>query len=533
MELVACEYGRSKSFPLPFVEYGVTDWLTGVSLELGDVQIAINGGAYANIPLNQLTVVADHVIITLSDSNMQFKYAIVRIKDQSGTKVFEDTGAILTTDARSWQQALFTLIESQRGSHTGNGEQIFFDPINGNDSNSGLILNEPKLTYNFNGAGGVHSLLSANDHQIVHFLPATGGAPTTINEYIEVDTAYTFLRGPGRDFLIEATHNEACAVLASAEGIEFFGFRVKTRTNGSQDAICTTGDFTKFKWIWVDYSRGAGIIIDNASSCRLDNFLIQDAAKGGSGHALHILGDTSITTRNMVRAGEIFSNGNGGETDGIRIEGSYCEHNFVTGGATGLYIHDNTGYGINEINSANHTIVVGPTVNLAHNDLGDHSLVGANSLVLNHEQWAKAEDLATLQTSIDALPTEPVTVTGGGGSITPAYAQEGEPEDFVQGDVANIARYITGDQSAKTMFFAAKLATGDASYAVGIIQCNVGAYDAVNDVTAYLIPFAANDTKTVELACYKGETEVRDGDGTSNPVTGDRFDFNLIGEIIT
>ena len=32
---------------------------------------------------------------------------------------------------------------------------------------------------------------------------------------------------------------------------------------------------------------------------------------------------------------------------------------------------------------------------------------------------------------------------------------------------------------------------------------------------------------------YKGETEVRDADGTSNPVTGDRFDLNVIGEIVT
>ena len=32
---------------------------------------------------------------------------------------------------------------------------------------------------------------------------------------------------------------------------------------------------------------------------------------------------------------------------------------------------------------------------------------------------------------------------------------------------------------------------------------------------------------------YRGETEIRDADGLSNPVTGDRYDFEVIGEIIT
>ena len=124
MELVASEWGKSKTFPLPFVTFGATNWLYGVILVFGDIQIARDGGAYENIPLSQLTVVADHVLITLSDANMQFRYAIVRVKDQ-GVRAFADTGAILTTDLRSWQQALFSLIESQRGSHTGKGEMLF------------------------------------------------------------------------------------------------------------------------------------------------------------------------------------------------------------------------------------------------------------------------------------------------------------------------------------------------------------------------------------------------------------------------
>ena len=126
-----------------------------------------------------------------------------------------------------------------------------------------------------------------------------------------------------------------------------------------------------------------------------------------------------------------------------------------------------------------------------------------------------------------------IIVVGAGGSVTPSYAEEGEPEDIVQGDVINKPRYVTGDQSAKTIFCGAKTTSGDTSYTVGLIQCTVGAYDADNDQTSYLIPFVADDTKTVTAGTYKGEAEVRDADGTSNPVTADRFDLNVIGEIVT
>ena len=535
MELVACEWGKNKSFPLPFVEYGATDWLSGVSLELGDIQIAINGGAYVNISLDQLTIVADHVIITLSDSNMQFKYAIVRVKDQTATKVFEDTGAILTTTVQAWYQALFSLLESQRGSHTGVKEMIFWDPVGGSDSGSGLIYSEPKLTYNFNGANGVHDLLNANEHQIIIGLPHATGAPTTVNEYVEVDAAYTFLRCPGRDFLFEATHNEACVLKASAEGVELSGLRVKTKVEGSQDAICASGDFVKMRKLWVDYSRGAGIQINNASHCEIEEFIIQDAAQGGSGHALHILGDTSLAERNIVGAGRIFSNGNGGGgADGVRIDGVNCRHTFITGGASGLYIHDNTGYGIQEVNDADETIIVGPTVHIGHNTLGNEpQLIGSESTAENWQQWAKDVDLQTVIAAIAAIPTEPVNVVGGGGASTPGYAEEGESSSIYQGDVVNIGRYTSGDQTAKRLFFGAKEAPGDTSYVVGVIECTVGAYNVEDDITSYLIPFVADDTKTVTADTYTGQVEIRDADGVSNPVTTDTFDFNVKGEIVT
>lgn len=169
-------------------------------------------------------------------------------------------------------------------------------------------------------------------------------------------------------------------------------------------------------------------------------------------------------------------------------------------------------------------IAAGGTVN-------DASRFATDQLV-THVIGSDSDTLETLSDQIDSISAG-IIVVGAGGSTTPSYAEEGEPEDIVQGDVINKPRYVTGDQSAKTIFFGAKIASGDASYAVGLIQCTVGVYNADNDQTSYLIPFVADDTKTVTPNTYKGEAEVRDANGTSNPVTADRFDLNVIGEIVT
>ena len=352
-------------------------------------------------------------------------------------------------------QLLFSLIESQRGGHTGISEMIFWDPISGNDSNSGLIFREPKLTFNFNAGGGVHSLLNNNDHQIIIALPNAAGGPTTVNEYVEIDKAYSFLRGPGRDFLIEATHNETYALKSAAEGIELSGVRVKTKVTGSQDAVGIAGDFTKLHNLWVDYSRGSGIKIDNASSCLLENFLIQDSAKGGSGHAVHILGDTSLTTRNLIGSGKIFENGNGGTADGIRVDGSFCIHNFINGGPSSLLVHQNTGYGINEVNGADETIITGPTIHLGHNALGEYNLTGASSTIENVEQWAK--DSSPLA-SVVAYP----------GQFSPAFSMRGQEIEYPRKTSNSIPYDLDADLTGLTIKFMAKLNLSDLDAAASI-----------------------------------------------------------------
>ena len=105
MELIASEWGKAKTFPLPFIGYGATDYLTGVALATGDVKISLDGEAFDNIATLP-TVLGAWMIITLSPTEMRSRSIAVQIIDQTATKVFEDTGAL---------KALYLRVENDIG----------------------------------------------------------------------------------------------------------------------------------------------------------------------------------------------------------------------------------------------------------------------------------------------------------------------------------------------------------------------------------------------------------------------------------
>ncbi len=150
---------------------------------------------------------------------------------------------------------------------------------------------------------------------------------------------------------------------------------------------------------------------------------------------------------------------------------------------------------------------------------GRVAFIAAGGIILDDARFA-----------VDQVP--PATVVAGGGTAEPAYAEENERTEIVQGDNVSIFRYLAGNHSEKTIFFGAKTESGATAYAVGVIQCTNISYDAETDKTSYAIPFVTSDTENTNADIYKGETEIRDIDGISNPVTGDRYDFEVIGQII-
>jgi len=288
-------------------------------------------------------------------------------------------------------QRILSMVESQRGSHTGITNVYYWDPVGGDDANDGLTPDTAKLTYSHGVADGVHSLLTDSNHDVIIIYPGSPSGATEINEQIIIDTRYTFLRGPGRDAYVNWTGENSPAITLAAEGTELSGVRINT-DQGTAPCLHITGDFAFVHDIWIDSSAGHGIFIDNANHCMINEFLIEDAATGGGADAIRVQGDGTGARRNLISDGRIINN----NADGITITGANTGNNMIFGE---LAIQDNTGYGINDTATANSTIVIGPSISVANNNSGGDQmqLLGTGSTALNLNQYAEEATLANVQ----------------------------------------------------------------------------------------------------------------------------------------
>ena len=365
-----------------------------------------NDGAGAYTLINpDVTEDAHFIIHATADSSIE----------SHGVFSLADGDLATQTKLLETEQKLFSTLESQRGSHTGMDatKVIYWNPLALNNNGDGRTFATAKKSYDFNAAGGIHDILEDNMHNIIYGMPMNTGGVTLIDEYIHIDQNYAFLRCPGRDWLFDYTGGGGAGInetlKISGVGIELSGMRVIS-TIGSREAITVAGDFAKLRWVWVDESKGHGILIDNASHCLISHFIIQDAALGGSGHAVAIDGtggtvELPTAIRNFIQSGKILHNGDGGETDGVRVSGAGAQHNYLIGGEPGLVIHGNTGWGVNEIGGADHTIIVGgPDVSIVHNTLGQVNLTGANSYAPNLEPYAKETTATVIKDKVLLIP---------------------------------------------------------------------------------------------------------------------------------
>ena len=171
-------------------------------------------------------------------------------------------------------------------------------------------------------------------------------------------------------------------------------------------------------------------------------------------------------------------------------------------------------------------ITAGGTVN-------DASRFATDQLAGIAQAGADGDTLKDISDQIDGVGSANIIHVAGGGGAAPSYADEGEAIKVVQGDVIDIPRYLEGDYTDKRVFFGAKANQRDAAYAITVRECNNLIYDSVSNKTSYMIPFVAADTESMTvLGIYKAEVEVRDADGITGPFTPDRFDCEIVGQII-
>jgi len=292
-------------------------------------------------------------------------------------------------------------VESLRPSHTGQpiGEIFMVDPVNGDthaNGNRGGVT-DPYLTIQ-----DCHdNAVTDSNHDVILLIAgaAAGVTTHTIAGTTTISKRYTFIRGPGRDFVITRTGN-GDTLAVTADGVELSGFQLETAATGSGDGIqATDADFLQVRDCWVNNTQGDGINILRGENCQIRCNVFTDTGQGGSGEGIHIRGTAGSSNRNHIEQ-NVFHACAG---DAVLIE---------DGTTNQTYIHHNTfegnaGYGVNV--GASSTDAFLADNHYGGNVSGDVNDAGTDTIRTNDEEWAKhsiATEVRLAELDAANLPTD-------------------------------------------------------------------------------------------------------------------------------
>lgn len=297
------------------------------------------------------------------------------------------------TDLKARTDRNAFLTESQEGYHTFQGDLFYVDPVNGDTHANGNRggLSDPYLTIqdcHDNAVtawahDGIILLAGDTNSNTTHTVAAT----TTINK------AYTFIRGPGRDFIITRTGNGDTIEIA-ADGVELSGVQIGTAATGAGDGISITdADFTRIRNCWILDTRGDGIRILRGDNGQFHDNHFEGTGVNANGQGMHIVGTSGTSNDNVIRNNHFA----GVQGTAILIEDGTTNDTSIHHNQ----IHNSGGWGVDitasSVDSLVHDNFFG---NNASGDINDN---GTTTVAKNNEQWGHWDELLTA--SIHNTPT--------------------------------------------------------------------------------------------------------------------------------
>ena len=175
------------------------------------------------------------------------------------------------------------LIEDLRGHHSGVGEHYYWNPINGSDTNDGLLPETALKTFQY-----IHdNMIIDGNHDVIHIVGAVGSGPSIVSEFLTITKNWFFIRGPGRDIAIQAPNDTRPAITIDATGVEIFGMQILSNGGASQPAIevASTSSFIKIASVWLEGSTGNGFTILGG-----DKHIVSDCHfEATDGYAINII----------------------------------------------------------------------------------------------------------------------------------------------------------------------------------------------------------------------------------------------------
>lgn len=224
---------------------------------------------------------------------------------------------------------LFYAIESLRKTHKGVGKFIYWDPVNGNNTASGLAAGSAVKDF-----AVAQSLATNGANDTVICLSSSTSGVTTVDQTLPITTHNLRVRGPGYSFQVKTTNTTSDTVSINASGVEVSGIYIETAATGTRNAVNIQGNSNLITDCWIGLARGQGISVTSAAFTRIERCAIENYGGSGTGNGVNLGGTTTRT----VISHNIIDNG----VNGVVLSGSGLADNVIENNL----IYNNTGYGI-------------------------------------------------------------------------------------------------------------------------------------------------------------------------------------------
>ncbi len=302
------KYGVQTTIEFELYEIDNVDLRTDWTPAQVDCEIEKDEGGYT-MCVNTASGTTTYKII-LTATEMEFARGALKIVD-AVTKVFLDKVIYIETYGHASAQYVTDLTDiqvqidrnadlaaSRKGFHTWQGNVFYVAPVNGNDSTGDGSRALPYKTIQ----AAHDDLVTDSNHDVIILLAdaAAGVTTHTVAAITTISKKYTFIRGPGRDFIITRT-GAGNTINIEADGVEISGVQIGTAASGSGDGVnITDADFHRIHHCWFLDTRGDGIHILRGSNTQIHENHFEGTGVGGTGQGVHIVGTAGSSNDTVI-----------------------------------------------------------------------------------------------------------------------------------------------------------------------------------------------------------------------------------------
>lgn len=362
----------------------------------GAVQFSNMGESGTDI-LN-LNNMSGPIVFTAScDSGTAYIYGDYNLTDLSDGKV--------TVIEETECQDIIDVIESQRGHHTGTGQRLYVGYYTGDTHANGARggRNDP-----YNSVQDCHdNRVIDSNHDIITILADNPAGLTTIDERFTISKRYCFLRGPGRDLLIQPS-TPGDVITITADGVEISGMRIESSGTGAGNCILISGaDFAAVHHTYISGAQSDGIRMNGVQHSEIRDNSISHTGRNTVSAGIRIDAATGDSSLNRIERNQITKCTGAG----IFITDSGGDNNIENTEVVENQCYSNTTYGINidgsnviETEVARNIFRFSGTADILDN--------GTDTTLENNEQWAKHSGVNVIELDGQLI------ITDGAGKIS-------------------------------------------------------------------------------------------------------------------